>query len=68
MQVQKFQVTVNKVTQVNKTGIASNNELASKGSSSLEVVIDYPSSAPFADEDVNVTIPQITLDYSSSNS
>lgn len=66
--VSGYQATVNKVTQVNKTGIASNNELASKGSSSLEVVIDYPSSAPFADEDVNVTIPQITLDYSSSNS
>lgn len=66
--VGSYVATVNKVSQVNKEEISTDNELASKGTSSLQVVIDYPSTAPFADEDVNVVIPQITLDYSSSNS
>lgn len=60
--------TVNTSTINSQTNITTNNLLESQKSKVLTVKITYPAGAPYADEDIQITIPQITLTYSSSNS
>lgn len=60
--------TTTAISTNNLESIATSNNMISGASSTLTVKVAYPSTSPSADENITITIPQITLDYSSSNS